>query len=153
MTTNSDFDYTSLLPGGLESTLQTLTKVYQANADQLNNAYLYTVLPGVYTSARTFYQITLPILFSKISFHFLLSQHRACERYPISSRVSLVPVPSQLHFLRQLDRLSYPCYHRQGCSGIHSPPRGVGVAAIGRLRSSCIKQGLCITIWKDTRAD
>ncbi|KJA22821.1 hypothetical protein HYPSUDRAFT_40603 [Hypholoma sublateritium FD-334 SS-4] len=51
MTTNSGFDYTSLLPGALESTLQTLTKVYQDNSDQLNNAYLYTVLPGVYTSA------------------------------------------------------------------------------------------------------
>lgn len=55
------FDYTSLLPGDLESTLQTLTKVYQANSDQLNNAYLYTVLPGVNTSARMLHHSILSI--------------------------------------------------------------------------------------------
>jgi len=52
----TNVDYTSLLPGKLESALQTLTKVYHDNSDQLNNAYLYTVLPGVHTSARMLYQ-------------------------------------------------------------------------------------------------
>ena len=59
----TNFDYTSLLPGELKSTLQRLTKVYQDNSNKLNNAYLHTVLPGVYTSARTLYQETLPPLF------------------------------------------------------------------------------------------
>lgn len=77
MTTKSDFDYTSLLPGGLESTLQTLTKVYQANSDQLNNAYLYTVLPGVSTSARTFYQGILPTWFINCIFYSLADILRA----------------------------------------------------------------------------
>ena len=59
----TDFDYTSLLPGELESTLQTLTKVYNKNSNQLDNAYLHTVLPGVHTSARMLYQeILLPLL-------------------------------------------------------------------------------------------
>lgn len=59
----TNFDYTSLLPGELGSTLQTLTKVYHDNSNQLNNAYLHTVLPGVYTSARMLYQeILLPLL-------------------------------------------------------------------------------------------
>ena len=52
----TDFDYTSLLPGELESTLQTLTKVYSNNSSQLDNAYLHPVLPGVHTSARMLYQ-------------------------------------------------------------------------------------------------
>lgn len=52
----TNFDYTSLLPGELESTLQTLTKVYQDNSNELNNAYLHTILPGVYTIARMLYQ-------------------------------------------------------------------------------------------------
>ena len=67
------FDYTSLLPGNLESTLQTLAKVYQTNSDKLSNAYLYTVLPGVNTSARMSHYLILstlsinPPFFKKIS--------------------------------------------------------------------------------------
>ena len=63
----TNFDYTSLLPGELESTLKTLTKVYQDNSNQLNNAYLHTVLPGVYTSALMLYQETwLPLIVNAV---------------------------------------------------------------------------------------
>jgi len=43
-----------------------------------------------------------------------LSQHRACEGYPISSRISLVSIYSQLDILRRLDRYSHPFHRRQG---------------------------------------
>jgi len=63
----TNFDYASLLPGELESTLKALTKVYKDNSNQLSNAYLHTVLPGVYTNARMLYQETLlPLLINDI---------------------------------------------------------------------------------------
>ena len=61
----TNFDYTSLLPGELDSTLQTLTKVYHDNSNQLNNAYLHTVLSGVHTGTSTrmlYQQKLLPLL-------------------------------------------------------------------------------------------
>ena len=82
------FDYTSLLPGELESTLKTLAEVYQDNSNQLNNAYLHTVLPGVHTSARMFCQTYC----CRSLMPSFLSQHCACEGHPISSRVSLVSI-------------------------------------------------------------